>query len=386
MVPEQRPMPFGSHGFAYPAGTIRPSGAQADLDAAVARVYDGWKAAYVVAGCGGHYVRTGGGTGSSSAITVSEGHGYGMIAVAMMAGHDPEAQSIFDGFVRVFRAFPSSLNQGLMSWAIGPDCKAVNGPNSATDGDLDIAFALLLAHRQWGSGGAVDYLGEANRLIRAIESSEMNRHTHLPLLGDWAASASFYYATRPSDFMPDHFRAFATVSGRPKWKNAVESVYLLVSDIQQGFSPQAGLLPDFVIETELAPRPAAPNFLEGSKDGAYGWNSCRVPWRLGTDFIASGDERAKAALERINTWITAQTGGDPEKISAGYDLAGGALERWNSPAFIAPLGVAAVVDARHQAWLDPIWAWLVADDGGEYYADSIKLLSMLVISGNWWAP
>ena len=54
-----------------------------------------------------------------------------MIAVAMMAGHDPQAQSIFDGFVRVFRAFPSSLNPGLMSWAIGPSCQAVSGPNSA---------------------------------------------------------------------------------------------------------------------------------------------------------------------------------------------------------------------------------------------------------------
>ncbi len=34
--------------------------------------------------------------------------------------------------------------------------KIINTPgdaDSATDGDMDIAYSLLMAHRQWGSGG-----------------------------------------------------------------------------------------------------------------------------------------------------------------------------------------------------------------------------------------
>src|SRR5687767_15041608 len=57
--PGVMPTPFASHGFQYPAGSIRPTGAQADLDAAVASFYDRWRAAYVREGCGGFYVRTG---------------------------------------------------------------------------------------------------------------------------------------------------------------------------------------------------------------------------------------------------------------------------------------------------------------------------------------
>jgi len=37
--------------------------------------------------------------------------------------------------------------------------------DSAADGDLDIAYALLLADRQWGSCGTVNYLLEAQRVL-----------------------------------------------------------------------------------------------------------------------------------------------------------------------------------------------------------------------------
>jgi endo-1,4-beta-D-glucanase Y len=81
-----------------------------------------------------------------------------------MAGHDAKAQELFDGLYQVFRSQPSNLNRQLMAWAIGSDCKAIQPATSATDGDLDIAFALLLANRQWGSAGTIDYAGEARKV------------------------------------------------------------------------------------------------------------------------------------------------------------------------------------------------------------------------------
>jgi hypothetical protein len=50
---------FGAHPQQYPAGAIKPAGTQAELDAAVAAAYDKWKAAYVMASCGGHVVKSG---------------------------------------------------------------------------------------------------------------------------------------------------------------------------------------------------------------------------------------------------------------------------------------------------------------------------------------
>jgi endoglucanase len=378
--------PFGSHPAKYAPGVILPRGDQATLDAAVRSKYDSWKTAYVTAACGGYYVSTGGGTGADAAVTVSEGHGYGMLATAIMAGHDPQARDVFDGFYRVFRMFPSQNDRQLMAWAIGAGCKPTSGSDSATDGDLDIAFALLLADRQWGSTGAVNYLAEAKKLVAAINKSEMNSTTRLPLLGDWADDASYAGSTRPSDFMVDHFRSFASVSGSTSWLATVERIYSLVASMQSRFSPAAGLLPDFVIGTGTSPSPPMGKFLEGDTDDDYAYNSCRVPWRLGTDFVLTGDPRARSALNTINVWIKVRTGGDPKMVLDGYKLDGGPLGDSATAAFVAPFGVAAMTDASHQDWLDAVWKWLV-DTGREgYYSDSIRLLSMIVMSGNWWEP
>jgi hypothetical protein len=145
------------------------------------------------------------------------------------------------------------------------------------------------------------------------------------------------------------------------------------------------LLPDFIVDTATSPSPAPANFLEGPGDGQYNYNSCRTPWRIATDYIASKDARAKTAIQKMNTWIISNTGGDPAKILDGYTLAGGkgAGQSGPSAAFSSPFGVAAMLGSD-RAWLDKLWTSRQID--GDYYADSITMLSMIVMSGNWWEP
>jgi hypothetical protein len=40
----------------------------------------------------------------------------------------------------------------------------------------------------------------------------------------------------------------------------------------------------------------------------------------------------------------------------------------------------------NQAWLDALWEEIAASAPEDYYEDSIKLLSMIAVSGNWWSP
>jgi len=65
-----------------------------------------------------------------------------------------------------------------------------------------------------------------------------------------------------------------------------------------------------------------PNYLEDVSDGRVGYNACRVPWHLATDYIVSGDARAKAEVTKINTWIKSATGSRPSAIVDGYQLNG----------------------------------------------------------------
>ena len=406
---------FGSHKFQYPAGTIRPTGTAAALDAAVAAFYDKWKQRYVITDCGGRYILTGGGTGAiPGTVTVSEGQGYGMGIVPFMAGHDPNAQMVYDDLYRFFRRFGSINDPDLMAWSVQQGCQVPNGngdlADSATDGDLDIAFSLVLADRQWGSNGTINYLGEAKKVITAIKTHEINPITNIVMMGDWAdikapyyatryantdgpygggqPFMNFYYGTRPSDFMIDHFRAYASASGDTTWMAVVDAHHALVKKMQDSAAPNTGLLPDFIENVNTNPVPTGPNYLESEADGRVGYNSCRVPWHLATDYIASGDARAKAEVDKINRWIKAKTGSNPGEIRDGYGLDGSTAGASKVFAFEAPFGVAAIVDAANQAWLDAIWRDMVTNTPNtvSYYDDSIKLLSIIVMSGNWFAP
>ena len=392
VVPVATGHKFGSHTFRYASGTILPQVSQPTLDSATANFYDRWKSAYVRQGCGGFYILTGGGTGTDVGDTVSEGHGYGMVIEAIMAGHDPNARTIFDGMYNFYKKFHASSSSWLMDWTVdvGAGCVVPSGGHdTATDGDLDIAFALLLANKQWGSSGKINYLAAAESAISAVKSLEVNSTSHLTLLGDWAKGDSTYgTGTRPSDFMLDHFKAFGRATGDTAWTSTVNSTYNLISFMQSTYASSTQLLPDFVVNTTSTAKPAPSNYLEDITDGQYAYNSCRVPWRIGTDFVTSGDSRAKAALTKLNSWIKSKTSSTPSNIRDGYKLdgsTGSAQSGWDL-AFEAPFGVSAMVDSTNQAWLNAIWSHTSSVSNQGYFEDSIKMISMIVMSNNWWAP
>jgi len=386
--------PFASHPMPYAPGAILPSHvSQATLDQAVRDFYDGWKSRFLSQTCGsGEWVvltHT-----DAHNLTVSEGHGYGMVLLALMAGHEPNAQQMFDGMFAYFRDHPTEFHQHLMAWYQDMSCTTpANSLDSASDGDLDIAFALLLADRQWGSCGTINYFAEAQHVLADLEDGDVDASARYVLLGDWVGpseSASYYDSTRSSDFMPDHSRSFEAATGDGDWGGLRDRTYQIVDALQSAYAPATGLLPDFVTSPLTAPQPAKPGFLESANDGRYYYNACRDPWRLATDFVVSGEPRAQTAVQRIDQWIRAATGGDPTAIKSGYKLDGTPVGNsdYLSMAFVAPLGVGAMVDADNQSWLNALWDLMVATPvtTDDYYENTLKLLAMVVMSGNWWAP
>lgn len=393
--------PFGAHDFTYAEGAALPAGDPEVLDAAAAVFYDDWKARYLVGGCGDDrlYVWTsdgeradpgGGQTGDS--LTVSEAHGYGMIITALMAGYDPEAKALFDALYGFFRDHPAREAPDLMAWnqvvgcADGPE----GGDESAADGDLDIAYALLLADAQWGSAGDIDYRGEAGRVLAAIAREEVHPDTGHVQLGSWVDpdEPALFDALRCSDFMPGHLRAFAALD--PAWLDTLEAGYTLFLDVQDRLSPETGLLPDFLVDTPGVAEAAAPGFLEGDTDGAYAYNACRVPLRVAVDGLVSGEPRAARVAGRISAWFRQSTGGAPAAIGDAYALDG--QHAWDEPdstmAFIAPLAVASMLDPAEAEWRDALWTEVVERplDAELYYGNTLKMLALIALSGNWFPP
>jgi endo-1,4-beta-D-glucanase Y len=307
-----------------------------------------------------------------------------------MAGYDPNAQTYFDGLYNYYRAHPSENNHDLMAWKQLTGCVNSSDSNSASDGDLDMAYGLLLADRQWGSAGPVNYFQAALRIIDAIRQDEIHPVTLAVKLGDWAIPGDpMYDDTRTSDFLVNHFRAFEIATGDSSWRSVLDRCYSLVGAMQTNFSPATGLIPDFIRHVSSSPAPAGPHYLESAYDGHYYYNACRDPFRLAVDYLISGEPRAYNAVKKMNAFIRAKTGDDPEEIRAGYRLNGSTIDTFDiSMAFIAPFAVGAMIDAVNQPWLNKLWTTVDTTnfDSNDYYGNTLKMLAMIVLSGNWWNP
>lgn len=383
--------PFGARLDAYVAGILPTSASNQQMDATVKASYEGWKGRAIVdvpTVPGGKAVRFG---NHPSYLTVSEGAGYGMLITVLMAGHDPQAKAIFDGLLTTVRAryaysIPaSSGGRYLMDWRLtidGSSTDAAGGGWNAMDGDLDIALALLMADRQWGSGGTWNYRQEGIGTINAMKAWNMKDD------GTTKGMATSH-VSRTSDYMTGHFRAFARATGDALWTRAIDRSYELIDRMQTVYSPNCGLMPDFIIRTDTAePMPSTGGYGDFvDTEGYYYANAQRNPWRWGTDYVTSGDARWGNVCTKLLNFIQADTGGNPAIISAGYHLNGFAMNRSYSPeGMIGPMLCGAMVGGQFQAFLNALWNWNAGHFTTDYYDSELQLLPMIVASGNWWNP
>ena len=380
---------------AYTAGTIKPSHKTTQqINTAVTTFYNSFKTKYIKNCSGKYYIdqsdeQQDNGQGQIL-MTTSEAHGYGMMIAVLMAGYDANAQTIYDGMYDYYKAHTSSINNKLMSWQQVTCNDAAGNDDSAIDGDLDIAYSLILADFQWGSTGNINYLVEAKAIINAIMAAEIHSAFY-PLLGDWAMGSSNAYktTTRSSDFLLDHFKAFEAATGDTKWNSTYEKVQNLITYVQSSTAnpAQTGLLPDFISNANTA-TPTIPTgkVLETTKDGWYNWNACRDPWRIGTDYLITGDIRSKTATQMIITWLKGKST-NPANFICNTKVDGtGTLK--GELAFIAPYMVGMMVDASNQTVLNSTYDWVVGEsiNNWTYFSNSIKMLCLLTVSGNYWYP
>ncbi len=372
-----------------------PSAPKSERLAAVDAFWADWKRVYLREGCGGVYVDTSGddkqtwGGSHNSTLTVSEAHGYGMVALVRMAHRDPNAHRLFDGMVEFYKAHPAASDAGLMAWNQTRDCVDApdGGDMSATDGDLDIALALQLADDVWGG-----YSSEARTARDAILAQEVT-FDGMMRLGDWANTGEYAYSSRSSDFMPASFAIFAKAGDNHarEWRAIRERGYAVWGTVARNYAKDTGLVPDFLIGLPSAPRPAKADFLEGSGDGQFSWNALRFPWRLSLDLLETGDIRAQTHLEKINRWIRNATNGDPLLIASTYRLNGTSPrdQSDNSTAFVAMFAAGALAGSgdpqADQIWIDMLWSTLISApiSDEDYYGNTLKLMAMIALADLW---
>jgi endo-1,4-beta-D-glucanase Y len=276
----------------------------------------------------------------------------------------------FDALWAFSRAHPSEVDSRLMDWKV-PESRL--GDSSAFDGDADMAYALVLAHRRWGGS----YLDEARTVIAALRESAIGPRSRLPLLGDWVMRSQSGYTQwqfRSSDCMPANFSAFGDVDRRDFWRSVTRACVKALRT--QSRKTGTGLVSDFLI-TRPRVHAVKPGFLEAATDGQYNYNAGRVPWRL-----AQGGPQARAVARRISAWARTATDGDPLLLRAGYTLHGepAVNSDYFTSFFAAPLAAAASTSPKQRSWERSLLR-AVRERRENYYEDSVTLLSLLTVRG-----
>lgn len=335
----------------------------------------------------------------SNAVTVSEAMGYGMTIFPLMSKFDPSAKIHFTSIYNFIKSYPSFYNKDLMAWqqikdSNGNITNAEAETSSATDGDMEISYGLILAHKIWGEADKIDYKNEAIKKITALMDSCVNKKGYILTLGDWVEGIkenNFKYVTRSSDFILYHIRDFIEFDKNHsnEWKLVIKKIDSIISEQMKRQSKDNGLMPDFFISSKG--KYIAPNVkvLETIHDGDYYYNSCRIPWRYSMDIILNKTP-VTSQLHILNNWIKRETSSNPENIKSGYYVANGipgkAFGSSNDLSFIAPFLVSSLIEKGNDTWTISLWNTLINKQITKctFYENTLKLMAMIVATGNWY--
>jgi endo-1,4-beta-D-glucanase Y len=362
----------------------------------VLAVYEQWKTDLVTSdGAGGfRRVKRPKEPGLPVNSTVSEGIAYGMLIAVYM-----NDSKLFDDLWQYALKYPSNAKSGtsdvstiLMNWYVNADgsldtstdgsCNCQKYIGAATDADEDMAFALIMASKQWGGQGSLSksYEQYAKDLLDAIWNYEIY-DGKLPRngnrWGDWNSLNVSYFA-------PAFYRVFASFTGKPAWStDVVKTVYDTIEANLTSANGNTlnGLVPAFSTSTG--------GEVSGQRHD-YQYDSCRTPYRVGLDACLFNETRAKAYLAKTSQFFA---GIGAANIKDGYSLNGSPTPEFGttrgygglSAAFIGPAGVGAMHDSRYQTFVDEVWGLLRGNNqwcGGQYYDESWTMLSLLMMSGN----
>jgi endo-1,4-beta-D-glucanase Y len=323
--------------------------------------------------------------------TVSEGIAYGMLIAVYM-----DDQPLFDDLWKYALAHSAKAGSPgmapntqtiLMNWYIGADGNTGHDPDgngAATDADEDMAWALVMADKQWGGQGSLSksYTDTSKQLLNDIWMFEI-QDSKLPKNGSgWGG----WNSLNISYFAPAYYRVFAKVTGKGEWGNeVVKTVYETIQgNLTEGNGNQSnGLVPAFSNSTggdaESSNGPLKHN---------YQYDSCRTPFRIGLDACLFNDNDAKTYVAKTSGFFA---GLGAANVQDGYELNGMPKPEFpdkymgRSAAFIGPAAVGAMHSSQYQTFVDDAWKLLLPNNmwcGGQYYDESWTMLSLLMMSGN----
>lgn len=307
--------------------------------------------------------------------TYVEAMGFVMLVSAYFGDKDT-----FDGLLRFYLKNRTANAMNMMAWRV--TCDSIIDPGSATDGDADVAFSLIVAHQQWGG----NYLSQAIEILDILKSNVIEDCNGTLLLSPGFSLESkdaengLWGGCELMDIMyhtPAFFRVFAQVTGDVIWNKLADDTY---KSLNAAAHPKTGLVPDW-------------QSVDGKPGGNSNWrcnyyryDACRVPWRIALDYLWNGNEEAKSWCDKVSVWLN-EFGA--ENIVDGFNLDGTPhkdAKNHNIP-FVGGFAVATMCYSQELADVFARETALPALTSDMYWFSLMtRGVYMFTLSGKFWKP
>lgn len=279
--------------------------------------------------------------------TVSEGIGYGMLIMVYM---DNEVNNTRPKFNKLWSYYNNFLDDNkLMHWKIN-NFSNVEGYGSATDAEMDVLLALIMAYKQWKDDS---YLRAARELSTKILTYEVNSNNQLVAGNHLQDKMNPSYFSIVAMNLCQQIDIIDNVVERERWGKVVETSY---NNIKISRDQNTGYVPDW---TNLNNNPTAPYM---------GYDAIRVPWRVAWSYAWDNDSIAKEICDKISNTI----------ISKGINSF--PINRTYMGAFM----LSAMTDTSKKIWMNDrlkeIYNLNTYND--IYFGHTLNVLYQLLITGN----
>jgi len=342
-------------------------------------------------------------------VTASEGIGYGMV----LAAYNND-QNLLDRLLNFMELVIEINNPShkLMPWLVWgihdpnngkffgePICEddqARSGASPATDGDMDMAFALIKAEDNgWSRSGGDSY----DQVARNILGILMDDFVDNCSVSSNSSTNEWIFAPYPfggcnvskrthnlSYYAPGYFRVFADFMNEGNWDNLADATY---SHINRLKSVRGGnLVPNF---SKADGSISEDHGSSSSTNQNYHYDAARVPWRIAMDYVWNGTGAAQENfLDDVNYTflgpITASQVGDGYRVQNGNSQ----FSYNNSPAFYGGFACGLMAQANNQYNRNKLnqFASQVKNTSSNsgYYNYTLTALYALLLSGDFDKP
>ncbi len=301
---------------------------------------------------------------AEGSCTVSEGIGYGMLILVYMDNATNNTQPKFDKLLKYYKSYPD--NKGLMKWAID-GCNGAKQDGAATDAEMDVIHALIMANKQWGNAS---YLTDALDLLGKVWTSEVDQGAKLLKPGSQWTQSVF----NPSYFATGAMRVFQKVDPTHDWNTVADNSLAL---IKKNRNASTGLVSDWCNAQGQSQN------VNGSGTGKFGYDAARTPWRVAMDYLWFGTTAAKEIETPINAWIRTLTNNIPGRIRAQYNQDGTTtVTNWSNALYMGALTIPGMMDSSNATWVQAGLTQLMLSSYDTYFNASWKLIYQLTVTGN----